>query len=362
MRIGILSRWNATCGVSLHAEALGREWVGKGHEILVLAPLESTADADWHHRHLDVADEPWVRRVYAEVNNPFDEGWVNVEEFLMHRFDVFLIEGYFRLPVRALKNIVEKIKRSGTPVVLVLHEYNVERSKPLMELPSDAIVVFDERFIREILQPLKIDLGKVRVISYPVLRPNTRDVVRPHFAEGKTLFFSFGRQPPEEYVDFYEALRTIRRSDGDVLYWIIRSDGELPFNEGWIYQWRERPSLEKLYSYLRGSDFHLLPKARGEGKVVVSSTIYQTIASGTPIITRDGRYVETIPTDEEGFGAIVKYRDVSDLVHKIELLMKDEGLRRRVIDEALKFTEEFSVEKVAEEYLNLFTEILLSSH
>jgi hypothetical protein len=103
MRIGILSRWNATCGISLHAEALGREWAAKGHEILVFAPLEDTADADWHHRHLDVADESWVKRVYAEVNDPLEDGWVDVEELLSHRYDVFLIEGYFRLPVKSLK-------------------------------------------------------------------------------------------------------------------------------------------------------------------------------------------------------------------------------------------------------------------
>ena len=35
MKIAILSRWNTACGVSLHSELVGREWVKNGHGLTV---------------------------------------------------------------------------------------------------------------------------------------------------------------------------------------------------------------------------------------------------------------------------------------------------------------------------------------
>ena len=41
MKIKMMSRWNTSCGVSTHAELVGRAWVEMGHKLKVLAPLES---------------------------------------------------------------------------------------------------------------------------------------------------------------------------------------------------------------------------------------------------------------------------------------------------------------------------------
>ena len=38
MKLAMLSRWNSACGVSLHAELVGREWVKNGHDLRVFAP------------------------------------------------------------------------------------------------------------------------------------------------------------------------------------------------------------------------------------------------------------------------------------------------------------------------------------
>jgi hypothetical protein len=40
MKIAMMSRWNIPCGVSLHAELVGRAWVEMGHDLQVLAPVE----------------------------------------------------------------------------------------------------------------------------------------------------------------------------------------------------------------------------------------------------------------------------------------------------------------------------------
>ena len=40
MKIAMMSRWNVPCGVSLHAELVGREWARMGHDLSVFAPVE----------------------------------------------------------------------------------------------------------------------------------------------------------------------------------------------------------------------------------------------------------------------------------------------------------------------------------
>ena len=103
----------------------------------------------------------------------------------------------------------------------------------------------------------------------------------------------------------------------------------------------------------------MLPKGRSK-YVVVSSTVYQTLGALVPIVTPNTRYVETIPTDSDGIGVIVKYSDVEDLVRKLKLLIEDPGVRMRVVEEARRFVEENRVERIAEKYIELFKSLLSS--
>ena len=57
MRIAILSRWNTACGVSLHAELVGREFIKMGHELVVFAPNNIRPVAE---------DEDYVIRCYSD--------------------------------------------------------------------------------------------------------------------------------------------------------------------------------------------------------------------------------------------------------------------------------------------------------
>ncbi len=40
MKIGMMSRWNASCRVSMYAELIGKIWIKMGHSLKVLAPKE----------------------------------------------------------------------------------------------------------------------------------------------------------------------------------------------------------------------------------------------------------------------------------------------------------------------------------
>jgi len=359
LRIGILSRWNATCGISLHAELVAREWAAAGHKVVVFAPYPTSAGEDWHHKLIEGAEEePWVMRCYDETDEPTG-GRIDIEKVLSFDMDVMVIEIYGRLPARSLGRLVRIVRSRGVPVVGVVHLTTPREFEPFAGIELNAYVVFDRRYVDEILARYlpKERLARVKEIPYPCVKGLRVEPRRPGFASGKVLFFTFGRQPPEEYRDYLDALDRLSRSY-DLVYWVIRSDGLLRVEKPWLVQWRRRPPLDEVYSYLKAADVHLIPKSRGFGKVVVSSTVYQTLAAYVPTVIPDGRYVETIPSDSDGIGPVVKYKDLDDLTEKLRALIEDDGLRRRVVEEARRFVERHGSDRIAARFVELFEELL----
>ncbi len=360
MKIAIMSRWNATCGVSLHAELIGRKLVELGHKIVVFAPTLSSADRDWHHRHIDVEDEPWVYRVFEETDEysyPFG-GKINAVEIFKEDFDVFIVEAYNRFPVEEFKKIAKRIRKRA-PLILVTHLGYIRDTEPLMEIEWDAIVVFDKRFIDEIIKFFgeKI-VRKTVIIPYPYAIINDVLPRRPDFAKGKILFITYGRQPIIEYLDYIRVLRKLEKKY-DFVYWIIRSDGKIPFNEEWIVQTVMRPDIRTIYSLVMGADIHLLPKGETRA-VVLSSTLNQILYAGTPTVVPDTRYFEYIQVNGDGIGPVVKYSlgNTIDLFEKIVALIENDELREYVSREAKKLALKYSDEVVAKMFIELFNVVL----
>jgi len=355
MKIAIMSRWNATCGVSLHAEIIGRKFRELGHDVIVYAPTLESADTDWHHRHIDVIDEPWVHRVFEETDEYLYPagGSIRSEELLEDDYDAFILESVVRFPVNEFKRIASKIKKKA-PLILVMHLGYIRDVDPFMEIDWDKIVVFDSRYAKEILSTYGRRVEE-KIVEIPYPCPIFDDVkpIRLKSLEDVFLFFTFGRQPVREYLDYVRALRRLSEKY-DFKYLIIRSDRGLPFRDRWIIQRCERPEMKMIHRYLRGSDVHLLPKGDTRA-VVISSTLAQTIYSGVPIVVPDTRHFELIPVDENGFGPVVKYRigDTHDLERKLSILIEDGDLRRRISKMAREYAKRYSDDFVAREFLNL---------
>jgi len=111
VKLGLISRWNATCGVSLHAELIGRELLRRGYTLQVFAPLAESAGRWWHHR-LIREDEPFVKRVYTELSPQGEEGRLNPEHVLREPPDVLIVESYEKLPYRDLERLVADLKKT----------------------------------------------------------------------------------------------------------------------------------------------------------------------------------------------------------------------------------------------------------
>ncbi len=334
MRIGIFSRWNATCGVSLHAELIGREFIKKGHEIYVFAPYVQSANLWWHHKIIK-DDEPFVIRCYEEMDPNFKGGRIDEEKILERDFDLFIVESYTSIPYRDVKSLVKKLDCTK---VVVIHEGGREDLRYTDLNVFDYIVIFDERYY-EIVGHSE----KVRIIPYPC---NPVKKGKRKFAEDILTFISFGRQPVNEYEDYIKALDRLSERY-EFVYKIFRSDGLLPFERDWLRQENKRIKAEELYDYLHTADIHLLPKGN-TNKIVVSSTLFQCLGSLIPTVVPNTRHFETVDRN-----AVVIYTDVDDLEGKLIRLVEDDEFRNKVIKAAERFVERNSVEKIAERFLDL---------
>jgi len=352
LRIAIMSRWNATCGISLHAELVGRELMRLGHDIVVFAPYVESANKWWHHR-LIRDDEDFVVRCYCEADPSWTfEGSIDEDRVLSEPFDALIVESYASIPYRHVERLVEKL-RGKVPVVAVIHEGSRAQMKYSSLAIFDRVVVFDERFLDEVVGRV----GNACVIPYPCRPPVAARSRR--FGEGGLRFFSFGRQPVDEYEDFVYALRVLRERHGlDFRYVVVRSDGLLPYSEPWLTQVRRRPTIDELYNYLLGVDIHLLPKKDTRG-VVVSSTFCQTVGSLTPTVSIASRYYEALP-EIGGVKPIALYRDRDDLVRVILRIVEDGEFRRRLVEAMRVYAEQNSTLRVAAMFLALLEELMES--
>lgn len=345
MRIGIITRWNATCGVSMHAEMITEEFMKKGNDVLIFAPYIKSADKWWHHRIIR-EDEDFVIRCYNELNpDTMSGGYIDFDKIRGENFDVLLVESYTSIPYKDVEKLVKEVKKDGVKVGIVVHEGSKEEMMYSSLSIFDFVAVFDERY-KEMLDGYG---GNIRVVPYPChpVKEGNRT-----FGEDGIVFFSFGRQPEKEYEDFVEALKGLKNRY-DFVYKIIRSDGLLKFKEDWIEQKQERiASTDEVYRYLHSSDIHLLPKGH-TNKVVVSSTLCQCVGSLIPTIAPDTRHFEMLPEEKP----VILYRGVDDLREKIVEVIEDEDLREEIKKNAKRYVEENKAELIAKRFLDLFREV-----
>jgi len=354
MRIAIFSRWNATCGISLHAELLGREFINLGHEILVFAPYVNSANRWWHHKIIK-DDEDYVIRCYYE-NDPIEgtSGRVDEDKILQHKFDVLLVESDRCIPYRSVEKLVSKL-RGKCPVILVIHEGLKEHIQYSDLSIFDAIVVFDNRYINEVIGNGKH--GNIHIIPYPCHPPVSRK--RRAFGEDLIKFFSFGRQPINEYDDYINTLSWLDKLlHLRFRYLVIRSDQPLPYKASWLIQNTGRLPTSEIYKILQDVDVHFIPKANTR-KVVVSSTFYQTVGSLTPIIAPYTRHFEAIPKIN-GMKPIILYRNIEELKSVVIKIIEDNKFRRKIIDTMRKFALKNSSRIIAQKFLILFESLFES--
>ena len=239
MKIAMLSRWNATCGISAHAELVGREWVKK-HDLTVFAPTLESA-TDWHHNPVEKEDEEFVIRGYEQPKTIGKTGWID-ERRWKEDYDVLVIQGLELLPIPTLGEIFPKIEAKKSACI-----------------NFDAIVCFDFRFKNMLRGKYPEEI--ITIIPFPchpvtkVKGKGDKKSARNELGipSGKTILFSFGKQPLYEYKDCLW-LATELKEKYDLKYLVLRSYGDIPSKSDFLEVRRGRPEYEEIYKYLRAAD------------------------------------------------------------------------------------------------------------
>jgi hypothetical protein len=346
MKIAIMSPWNTTCGVSVYAELVGREWIRMGHKIVVFAPIESPKMKMTHK------DEPFVVRCYT-FNREFlgfiePANYFNPGPLLDFDGDAFIVHNLELMPVFELSKIWNKI--SGKKI-LVIHEGSLPMFYDFYSFNWDKIICFDERYAN--LFSRYLNKGKLTIIPYPChkLQLGSKEEARKelNLPLNRKIVFSYGLR----IIYHFRTLPVLKKLSKDypLTYLIIPSE-TIPQNVikrvKAVYnfiEFRQEPMLtvKKLYKYLHSADALLMYKF--SPNIVVSSTIYLCLGSGCPIVVNKGNYTE-IHGEE-----IFKYNDPWELENILRSLF--EGKVSVNLNLIKKVLEKASVEKVASMFINV---------
>ena len=345
MKIAMMSRWNATCGISAHAELVGRDWVKK-HDLTVFAPTLESA-TDWHHNPLEKEDEEFVIRGYEQPEAIGKTGWID-ERLWKGDYDIFVLQGLELLPIPTLLEMFPKIEAKK---VLVWHAGKLPEYEDLYKLKFDAVVCFDSRFKKMLNE--KYPEERIHIIPFPCRMVVKGDKKRAReelgIPRGKTVLFSFGKEPLFEYEDYLWLANELKEKY-DLKYLVLRSYGEIPPKSDFLEVRRGRPQYEEIYRYLHASDVFLWPRSEAE-TIVVSSTVFQCLGALTPIVVPAVKHVELL--DKE----VLKYKNRDDLKEKVVRVLEDEDFRKEVLNAAERYVIKNSSERIANEFIALFSHL-----
>ncbi len=342
MKITMMSRWNTPCGVSLHAELLGRALVKMGHNLKVLAPVE-------YDDYQTDRDEPYILRCFRL--SPEREGFFfNPEPFLQDDCDIFVVQNLEILPMEELLKVYPRIKERAK-TVFVVHEGKPPKDLTFYKFDWDAVVCFDERykrFLRNIYPE-----NKIHIIPYPchplTLGDKKEARIRLNLPLDKKIIFNYGigiyrhlhLLPTIEHVskkyplilltmthiqDWYDLFDTLRIKHK----FIELRKGKLP--------------IDTLYTYLHASDCLLIHKDSAEA-IVVSSTAYLCLGAGCPILAYNTNFFATF--DKE----VLKY---SSLSRVLEDVFEERDNAKSTLKRAQEFVRKDSSIEIAKRFIELF--------
>ncbi|MGB9627513.1 MAG: hypothetical protein ACPL6D_02525, partial [Thermodesulfobacteriota bacterium] len=344
MKITMMSRWNIPCGVSIHAELVGRAWVEMGHKLQVLAPVE------WEGYQSDL-DEPYVNRCYRLPKPDRKEGYFfNPEPFKHLDADVFVVQNLEILPMADLLKVYPTIKEK-CKTVFIVHEGKPPKDPTFYQFEWDAIVCFDERYKRFLKEIYPEE--KIFIIPYPCHPIHHGDKIEArkklNLPLNKKILFNYGigvyrhlhllptiKRINEEYPlllltlthipDWYELFEAVR----SIYPFIDLRKGDIPIKE--------------LYTYLHASDALLVHKDSAEA-IVVPSTAFLCLGSGCPILAYDTNFFETF--DQE----VLKYSELGAVLKEV---FEGSERVRATLEKAEDFVKRNSSFKIARRLVGLF--------
>ena len=346
MKIAMMSAWNQTSGVSIHAELVGGEWVKAGHGLKVFSFLED----DFHGYSLIGTDQEYVIRCFG---TPGRTNYLNPIPFLKEDYDFFVVQDLGMLPKDKLAKIFSHIHRKAK-TILVVHASKLPDDPSFFQFDWDAIVCFDSRYQDFLKQVYPKE--RIHIISFPCHRwlEGDKEEARKKLAlpSDKKIVFSFGQK--WRHINDQETVGALKELSHEYpVELVILSGVQRVFGfEGLDCEIRKEV-LEhpKIYDYLHASDVTIFGKHSIPGAAVLSSTIHLCLGSGCPILVRDSNFFEFI------HGGIFKYKDKKEFEQRLACIFENSSQVEEKRKTAEMYVEVNSAEKVAQSFIELFASL-----
>ncbi len=347
-----MGAWNTDSGASIHSELVGREWIKAGHQLTVFSFYEHSI----HGTALTNKDEDFVYRCFTTSNHPNIE--LDPIPFLREDYEVFIVEDLGMLPQDQLRKIFDWIRRKAK-TINVIHDGKLSDNPSFYQFMWDAIVGFDERYIEFLREGYPEEL--IYQIPYPCHPLNVGDKMKVRekldLPKEKNIILMFGPAASygidtipwiQKYCSNYPIEILLVSKDKTALakarHYYRESDIEIRM---------ETLTISRLYDYLHASDALIFNKS-SQKHVTVSSTVFQCLGSGCPIVARESIFVENMPD------VMFKFTDETSFKNSlINILEKNENYHK-VTENVKEYVSINSSKKVAEKFINLFEKKLFT--
>jgi len=345
MKIGMMSAWNQTSGVSIHAELVGKEWIKTGHSLKVFSFLEG----DFHGYALIGTDEEYIIRCFG---TPMRSNCLSPIPFLREHYDFFLAQDLGMLPREKLAKIFHHI-RGKAKTVLVEHTNKLIDDPSFYQFEWDAIVCFDDRyknFLKEVYPE-----EKIYIIPFPCYpwKPGDKEKVRKKLGLplDRKIIFVFG-QKWRNMLDTVPALLDISKKYPLLLLIFSAAQRVYGFEKlgRKVRIRKEVLEQERIYDYLYAADAMIFGKRSSEG-AVLSSTAHLIMGSGCPIIARDSNFFESM--DRE----VLKYKNLEDFKECLVSVFEQDKRYEECRKAAKEYVERNSSDKIANRFIKLFEKL-----
>ena len=357
MRIAIMSPWNDCCGVSVHAELIGKEWMSQGHEIVVFAPTHERVGG---RIPVETDDESFVYRNWemfrygAKVEDEsgldlyFDPSPVVNEDY-----DLFVIEKPCLAPLGKLLKIFSGVKRKAITIA-VMHEGRVPKNMNFYKFDWDVITLFDERYKQLLADALPAD--KTYIVPYPchpIVEGNrfeARSKLGLPQEEDTKIILAYGIRLKNlrEVLPIFKNLRKIY----DVILLMLSSHEEsigaakdITREYKFTMFRKESPPINRLYTYFHASNAILVHKSSGD-YLPTSSTAHLCLGSMRPVLCPDNNFVEVFD------GEVMKYLNLDELRENLIDVFEGRNVQS-VLSDARKYVIRNSASNIASTLMRL---------
>lgn len=294
--------WNTDSGASFHCEMIGKALAEQNHKINVFTFYKW----NFHGTQITGKDEGHVTRCFTTSKAKPPK--LNPRPFLNKDYNVFIVEDLGMLPKKQLAKIFPKIKEKAK-TINVIHDGKPSTDPAFWQFDWDAVVCFDKRYQRFLFKAY--DKDKIHIISYPChpWQEGNKNKSRKklNLPLNKKIIFLFGPAAKHavklipsisKIASAYPILLLVAAKDKETVKLfsavkkkIQKTQKQKEKQKLDIEIRQEAPDIKRLYDYLHAVDCLLFNK-KSTDHVVVSSTVFQCLGSGCPIIARNSNYVE----------------------------------------------------------------------